>query len=113
MADTYLQYHAIEQSHTRMDPLADILNNINNNPVAYANAYTNNNNNSSAQCSQQTNNTQKGKAMNNKEQSCVVVSNDHRQEAINISKDREKMSQDCGVIKTRTRQLVKKPDRLV
>ena len=40
MADTYLQYHSTKQSNTRTDPLADIINNINKNPTAYATVQT-------------------------------------------------------------------------
>ena len=95
-----------------MDPLADILNNINNNPAACASTH-NNNIISSAQCNQQTNNTQKRKAMDNKEQSGIVAGNDHRQGAINVPKDKGTSLQDNEVIKTRSRWVVKKPDRLL
>ena len=36
MADTYIQYHSTKQQNARADPLADILNNITKNPVAYS-----------------------------------------------------------------------------
>ena len=96
-----------------MDPLVDILNNISNNPAACTSAHNNDNINCSAQCNQQTNNAQKGKAMDNKEQSSIVTSNDHRQGAINVSKDKGVSLQDSEVIKTRSGQIVKKPDRLL
>ena len=86
-----------------MDPLADILNNINSNPPACASVHNNNNINSSAWCNQQTNNTQKGKAMDNKEQSSIVASNGHRKGFINIPKDKGISLQDSEVIKTRSR----------
>ena len=113
-ADTYIQHNVTKQSHTRMDPLADILNNINKNLVACTSAYNNNNINSSAQCIQQTNNTHKGKAMDNKEQNSIVASNGHRQGVINVPKDKGISLQDREVIKTRYGQIVKKnPDRLL
>ena len=108
-ADAYLQYHAAKQSCTRTDPLADILNNINNNPAAYTKAYIDNNDSHSAQCNQQTNNTQKGKAIDKKEQSSVIA----RQETIKVPKDKRTISQDSKVFKTRSRQIVRKLDRLV
>ena len=67
-----------------MDTLDDILKHINNNPMAYANAYTNNNNIHSAQYSKQADNTQKGRAMDNREQSNKVTDNNHRQATVNI-----------------------------
>ena len=48
-----------KQSHTWTDPLADILNNINNNPEVYANAYTNSTNSHSAQHNHPTKNNKK------------------------------------------------------
>ena len=41
------------------------------------------------QCNQQTNNAQKGKAMENKKQSSIVASNNHREGAINVPKTEE------------------------
>ena len=37
--DKYLQYQSTKQSNAREDPLAEILNNINKNPMAYINAH--------------------------------------------------------------------------
>ena len=45
MADAYIQYHSTKQHNARADPLADILNNITKNPVAYATVQTPNLNN--------------------------------------------------------------------
>ena len=70
-----------------MDPLDNILKHISNNLTAYANTDTNNNNIHSAQYSQQTNNSQKGRAMDNREQSSEVTDNDHRQETIQNTKE--------------------------
>ena len=96
-----------------MDPLVDILNNINNNPVACTSAHNNDNINSIVQCNQQTNNIQKGKAMDNKEQSSIVAGNSHGQGAINVPKDKGTSLQDNKVIKTRSGWIVKKLDRLL
>ena len=89
------------------------MNNINKNPVACASTHNNDNINSIAQCNQQTNNTQKGKAMDNKEQSSIVAGNSHRQGAINVPKDKGTSLQDNEVIKTRSGQIIRNPDRLL
>ena len=107
-ADTSLQYHTTKQSHTRTDPLADILNNINKNSMAH----TSNNKDHSGQCHQQTNNNQKGEARD-KEQNSAVANNDPRQENTNVSLDKRTTPQGSEVIKTRSGQIIKKPDRLV
>ena len=39
-ADAYIQYYSTKQQNARADPLADILNNITKNPVAYATVQT-------------------------------------------------------------------------
>ena len=69
--------------------------------MAFAGAYNNNNINSSAQCIQQTNITQKGKAMDNKEQSSIVASNDCSQGVINVPKDKGIGLKDSEVIKNK------------
>ena len=58
-ADTYLQYQSTKQSHTRTDPLADALNNINKNSTAYVTTKAHSNNNYSGQCHEQINSSQK------------------------------------------------------
>ena len=88
MAETCLQYHETKQSQTQADPLDDILKHINNNPTAYAIAETNKNNIHSAQYSQQTDNSQKGRGMDNREQSSKITDNSNRQETVNIPKDK-------------------------
>ena len=96
-----------------MDPLDDILKHISNNPTAYANTGTSNNNIHSAQYSQQINNSQKGRAMENREQSSKVTDNEHRQKNVNIPKDKRTVPQNGEVTKTRSGQIVKKLDRLL
>ena len=81
--------------------------------MACTSAHNNDNNNSIAQCNQQTNITQKGKAMDNKEQRNIVAGNSHRQEAINVPKDKGTSLQDNEAIKTRSRWIVKKLDGLL
>ena len=100
-ADTYLKYHATKQSHTWTDPLAGILNNINNNPDAYGNAYANSKNSHSAQYNHPTNNNQKGEAMD-MEQNSIVANNRQKQENTNTPKSKGTLSQDSKVIKTRS-----------
>ena len=51
--------------------------------------------------------------MDNKEQSIIVASNNHRQGAINVPKDKGVSLQDSEVIKIQSRQIVKKLDRLL
>ena len=81
--------------------------------MAYANAYTNNNNIHSAQYSQLGDNSQKGRSMDNRQQSRVVTDNNHRQETVNIPKDKRTVPPNGEVIKTRSGQIVKKLDRLL
>ena len=40
MVDAYIQYHSTKQQKARTDPLADILNNITKNSMAYATVQT-------------------------------------------------------------------------
>ena len=75
-------------------------------------AYTSNHNDHSGQCHQQTNNNQKGEARD-KEQNSTVANNDLRQENTNVSIDERTIPQGSQVIKTRSGQIIKKPDRLV
>ena len=110
--ETYLQYHGTKQSQTWVDPLNDILKHINNNPTANAITDTNKNNIHSAQYSQQTDNSQKGRGMDNREQSSEITDNNYRQETVNIPKDKRTSPSNDKVIKTRSGQIVKKPDRL-
>ena len=91
-----------------MDSLDEILKYINNNPMAYANADTNINNIHSAQYSQQTDDSQKGRAMDNREKISKITDNDHRQETVNIPKDKRTVPQKGKVIKSRSGEIVKK-----
>ena len=51
--------------------------------------------------------------MDNSEHSSEVTDNDHRQETVNIPNDKRTFPQNGKVIKTRSGQIVKKPDRLL
>ena len=55
-ADTYLQHQSNKQSNITTDPLADLLNNINKNPAAYANKQALNSVTKDKQCIGQINN---------------------------------------------------------
>ena len=100
-ADTYMQYHTTKQLHTRTNPLADILNNINKNLTPYVNMNTNSSNKHSGQQHQQANNNEKGEARD-KEQNSTVANNEQRQENTNIPIDKRTISQGSEVIKTRS-----------
>ena len=59
MADAYLQHQSKAPSNKRADPLAEILNNINNNPALYATEWATTTTKTSHQCEAQ-NNTKSG-----------------------------------------------------
>ena len=52
-ADAYLQHQSNKHSNIRTDPLAEILNNSNKNPIVYANRQTLNINNKDKQYNEQ------------------------------------------------------------
>ena len=100
-ADAYLQYQSTKQSHTRTDPLVDILNNINKNSAAYVTTIAPSNNSHSGQYHELTNTSQKEKAKD-KEQYNTVADTIKRQERINGPIDKRTMLQGSKVIKTRS-----------
>ena len=55
-AGAYLQHQSNKHSNIKMDPLAEILNNINKNPAGYSNRQPININNKDEQCNEQINN---------------------------------------------------------
>ena len=61
-ADTYLQYKATKQHHTRTEPLADILKSINTSLTAHVNVQTNSSDNQSRQYEWPPSHNQKGEA---------------------------------------------------
>ena len=67
-----------KQSHTRTDPLTDILNNINKNPTAYVTAHASSKNNHSGQCHEQTNNSQNGEAKDKEQYNAVADNKDKK-----------------------------------
>ena len=100
--DTYLQYEATKQHHTRTDPLADILNSINKTPTPYVNVQTNSSDNQSRQYEQHPSHKQKGEAQD-KEHNKAVTNNEQRQEKTNAPIDKRPISYDSGIIRTRSR----------
>ena len=74
-ADIYLQYQSTKQSHTRTDPLADILNNINKNSTAYVTTNAPSNNSHSGQYQEQTNTSQKEEAKDKEQNNTVADTN--------------------------------------
>ena len=74
-ADTYLQYQSTKQFHTRTDPLADILSNINKNSTAYVTAKAPSNNSHSGQYHEQTNTSQNEEAKDKEQYNTVANTN--------------------------------------
>ena len=79
--------------------------------MAYVNAHTNGSNSHSGQYHQQTIHNQKGEARD-KEQNNTLANNKLREENRNVLIDKRTISQGSEVIKTRSGQIIKKPDRL-
>ena len=111
-ADTYQQYHTTKESYARTDPLADILNNINKNLMAYIETQTNKNSNHDGQFHQQTDSNQKGE-VRDREQHNEMANNEQRWENTSIPTDIRSVSLVREVIKTRYGWTIKKPYRLV
>ena len=109
--DTYLQYIATKQHCTRTNPLADILNGINKTPAAHVNVQTNSSDNKSRQYEQHPSQKQKGEAQD-KEHSKAVTNNEQRQEKTSAPIDKRVLSCDSRIIKTKSGQIIKTPDRL-
>ena len=82
MADAHIQYHSTKQQNARADPLADILNNITKNPVAYTMIQTPNLNNILGQADKEQKEGAKdkeqysSKAKNSSGQTCTDVIRD-------------------------------------
>ena len=66
-ADTYLQHQSKKPSNKTTDPLAEILNNINNNPALYTTEWVTTTSNTCDQCEEQ-NDTKSGQKEGNIEQ---------------------------------------------
>ena len=77
MADKYLQYQSTKQSNAGADPLMEILNNINKNPMAYINTHAYKENNHNSQYNEGTISSQKEEEKD-KEQYNTVAGNNKR-----------------------------------
>ena len=73
--------------------------------------HTNRSNSQNTQCHQQTKYIQQAKEEEYSQQSRNVISEDSRQKTINTPDDKRTVPQNGEVIKTRSGQIVKKPDR--
>ena len=96
MADKYLQYQSTKQANAEADPLMEVLNNINKNPMAYISTHASKQTNHNSQCNEQTSSNQ-NEEENDKEQYNTVAINNKRQE--NISGTVVKGN---GIVKTRS-----------
>ena len=104
-ADAYIQYHSTKQQNARLDPLADILNTITKNPVAYATIQTTN-------IPEQFEEKQKEEAKD-KEQHSSKASNSSRQACTDAIRDNRTIMHDGDTIRTRSGCVGKKPHRLM
>ena len=105
MADAYIQYQSTKQQNARADPLADILNNITKNPVAYVTVQTPN-------ILGQSDKKQKEEAKD-KEQHSSKTTNSSRQTCTYSIRDNRTIMQGGDVIRTRSGHMSKIPDRLM
>ena len=103
--DTYIQYHSTKQQNARADPMADILNNITKNPVAYATIQT-------TKILRQLDKKQKEEAKD-KEQHSSKARNSSRQICTYVIRDNRTIRHDGDTIRTRSGSVSKKLDRLV
>ena len=111
MADKYLQYQSTKQANTGADPLMEVLNNINKNPMAYISTHASKENNHNSQYNEQTSSSQKEEEKD-KEQYNTVAINNKRWENISGSLAKGTMVKGNEIVKTRSGCTVKKPDRL-
>ena len=101
MADKYLQYQSTKHSNTRTDPLTEILNNINKNPMAYINTHVYKENNYYSQYNEQKISNQKEEP-EDKKQYNTVAGNNKRQENISGSLAKGTMVKGKEIVKTRS-----------
>ena len=81
--------------------------------MVYSNAHMSTINNQHTQYNQQAVDRQKGRTVDSKQQNSIVINADHKQDTMNVEKEITTSPQDSKVVKTRSRQIVKKPDRLL
>ena len=107
-ADTYLQHQSKTLSNKITDPLAEILNNINNNPSLYAIVWAATTARTSHQYEEQNDIKSGQKDINEYHKD---LENIQEKETVQISA-RSDLAQVNEVIKTRSGYVIKKPDRL-
>ena len=102
--DTYTKYHSTKQQSTRADPLAEILNDITQNPAAYVTRQTTND-------SEQSNTIQKEKAKDN-EHCSMEASSITKQPCTQAVNDNRTIIKYGDTIRTRSGCIREKLDRL-
>ena len=110
-ADTYLQHQSKKLSKKTTDPLAEILNNINNNPSLYATEWARTTTKTCYQYEEQ-NDTKSGQKEADIEQYHKKAGNSQEKEIIDICTKSDPV-QVNKVNRTRSGSIIKKPDRLM
>ena len=106
-ADTYLQHQSNKQSNITTDPLADLLNNINKNPAAYANKQALNSVTKGKQCIGQINNKSLQQEAKNIGQ-CTKKAGISHKEGTDDSRENIPTRQESEVTRTRLGCIIKK-----
>ena len=75
MADKYVQYQSTKQTNIGADPLMEVLNNINKNPMAYISTHPSKQNNHNSQCNEQTSSNQKEEEKDKEQYNTVAINN--------------------------------------
>ena len=109
-ADMYLQHQSNKQSNIKTDPLAEILNNIKRNPAIYTTRQVSNINNTSEQCNDQTTNKIVQEEADIEQYNKKADSSQER--GTGSTCDKRTSLQENKVNRTRSRCIVRKPDRL-
>ena len=109
--DTYIQHQSHTLSNKTTDPLAEILNNISNNPALYATEWTTTTSNTCDQYKEQNANKSVQKEADI-EQYLKKADISHKKGIVNICAKSDSL-QENEVNRTRSGHIVKKPDRLI
>ena len=75
MADKYLQCQSTKQANTGIDPLMEVLDNINENPMVYISAHASKQNNHNSQYNEQTSSSQKEEEKDKEQHNTVAINN--------------------------------------
>ena len=75
MAHKYLQYQSTKQANAGADPLMEVLNNINKNPMAYISAHASKENNHNNQYNEQTSSSHKEEEKGKEQYNTMAVNN--------------------------------------